>query len=236
MTKERFNRGDEVRFKETWLRKSMGLSEEEIGVIQGSNSLFAPLSYDVHFPKSGKGFICCGEDLELVKPNIENIIKPIKSKDDEDLKGLNVGDEVVFTGVSKTYEDLIGCKGTIVAINPSRCLPFEATFECFTGENSRKTIFCGGESGLYTIEPVGKEVKAVSSNPHYDTSIQPIETMQANMTPEEFLGYLKGNIIKYACRCGRKDEPLKEAKKIKEYAGWLVDALEGKKIDPRVGQ
>lgn len=74
---------------------------------------------------------------------------------------------------------------------------------------------------------------AVSSNPHYDTSIQPIETMQANMTPEEFLGYLKGNIIKYACRCGRKDEPLKEAKKIKEYAGWLVDALEGKKIDPR---
>lgn len=83
------------------------------------------------------------------------------------------------------------------------------------------------------VETAPSEVKAVSSNPHYDTSIQPIETMQANMTPEEFLGYLKGNIIKYACRCGRKDEPLKEAKKIKEYAGWLVDALEGKKIDPR---
>lgn len=70
-------------------------------------------------------------------------------------------------------------------------------------------------------------------SPHYETAHQPIETMQANMTPEEFVGFLKGNIIKYACRCGRKDDPKKEAAKIKQYADWLVDTLQGKTINPR---
>ena len=68
---------------------------------------------------------------------------------------------------------------------------------------------------------------------HYETAHQPIETMQANMTHAEFIGFLKGNIIKYACRCGRKDDPKKEAAKIRRYANWLVDALDGKIIDPR---
>lgn len=70
---------------------------------------------------------------------------------------------------------------------------------------------------------------------HYDTLHQPIETMQANMTAEAFRGYLRGNIIKYTCRMGRKDgeAELKEAKKILDYAKWLVESLEGKTIDPR---
>lgn len=70
---------------------------------------------------------------------------------------------------------------------------------------------------------------------HYDTLHQPIETMQANMTPEAFRGYLRGNIIKYTCRIGRKDGEgeLKEAKKIQDYAKWLVESLEGKTINPR---
>lgn len=70
---------------------------------------------------------------------------------------------------------------------------------------------------------------------HYDTLHQPTETMQANMTPEAFRGYLRGNIIKYTCRMGRKDgeAELKEAKKILDYAKWLVESLEGKTIDPR---
>lgn len=70
---------------------------------------------------------------------------------------------------------------------------------------------------------------------HYDTLHQPIETMQANMTPEEFQGYVKGNIIKYVCRMGRKagEDKLKEAKKIRNYAKWLIESLEGKTINPR---
>ena len=78
-----------------------------------------------------------------------------------------------------------------------------------------------------------KEHDADVKNKHYISDHQPIETMQSNMTHEELIGFLKGNIIKYACRCGKKDEPLKEAEKIKQYAEWLCIVLSGGTINPR---
>lgn len=40
---------------------------------------------------------------------------------------------------------------------------------------------------------------------HYkDMTIQPWEVMEAVLTYEEFVGYLKGNIIKYSLRQGKK--------------------------------
>lgn len=81
------------------------------------------------------------------------------------------------------------------------------------------------------IEPYLTDVRLdVPVNPHYQTSVQPIETMQANMTREELIGFLKGNIIKYVCRCGRKDDVPKETAKIKQYAVWLDDVANGKEI------
>ncbi len=79
-----------------------------------------------------------------------------------------------------------------------------------------------------------KEQKTTFHDKHYQSEHQPIETMQANMTEEEFQGFLKGNILKYVCRCGKKDEALKEAQKIQRYATWLVESLEGKTINPRM--
>lgn len=68
---------------------------------------------------------------------------------------------------------------------------------------------------------------------HYQGKVEPIELMQAQMTQAELIGFLKGNIIKYATRCGKKDDPAKEVSKIKRYADWLLDVLEGRTIDPR---
>jgi hypothetical protein len=45
----------------------------------------------------------------------------------------------------------------------------------------------------------------VSGNHYKDMAIQPWELMQAVLTHEEFVGFLKGNVIKYAMRAGRKD-------------------------------
>ena len=40
---------------------------------------------------------------------------------------------------------------------------------------------------------------------HYkDMGMQPWHVMEAVLTPEEFKGFLKGNIIKYAMRQGKK--------------------------------
>jgi hypothetical protein len=40
---------------------------------------------------------------------------------------------------------------------------------------------------------------------HYkDMPMEPWAVMEAVLTPEEFRGFLKGNVIKYAMRAGRK--------------------------------
>ena len=47
----------------------------------------------------------------------------------------------------------------------------------------------------------------VSGSHYKDMGIQPWAVMEAVLTPEEFRGYLKGNVIKYAMRQGKKDSP-----------------------------
>ena len=62
---------------------------------------------------------------------------------------------------------------------------------------------------------------------------QPIEIMQTLMTPEQFIGFLWGNVIKYTLRLGSKDAPEREMEKAQQYARWYVQACQGKTIDPR---
>ena len=51
---------------------------------------------------------------------------------------------------------------------------------------------------------------------HYkDMAIQPWTVMEAVLTHAEFVGYLKGNIIKYSLRQGKKDSP--DAEKARHY-------------------
>lgn len=69
---------------------------------------------------------------------------------------------------------------------------------------------------------------------HYHDKVQPLEIMQEIMTPEEFRGFLLGNIIKYSCRCGKKDEPQKEFAKLRRYREWYDKAVLCEHIDPRV--
>jgi hypothetical protein len=55
------------------------------------------------------------------------------------------------------------------------------------------------------------------SGTHYkDMPIQPWAVMEAVLTHDEFVGFLKGNIIKYSLRAGRKDGS-DDAGKAKHY-------------------
>lgn len=52
---------------------------------------------------------------------------------------------------------------------------------------------------------------------HYkDMPIEPWDLMRAVMTREEFIGFLKGNVIKYSLRAGRK-EGSNDAAKARHY-------------------
>jgi hypothetical protein len=62
----------------------------------------------------------------------------------------------------------------------------------------------------------------VSGNHYKDMPIQPWHIMEAVMTHEEFAGFLKGNIIKYSLRAGRKDGS-DDAGKAKHYMQKLKE-------------
>lgn len=55
--------------------------------------------------------------------------------------------------------------------------------------------------------------------------IDVIEFLRQQMTPQEFKGFMTGNIIKYATRLGRKDDEMKEVEKIEVYAKRLKEVL-----------
>ena len=61
---------------------------------------------------------------------------------------------------------------------------------------------------------------------HYkDMGIQPWAVMESVLTHEEFVGVLKGNVIKYAMRQGKKESD--DANKARHYALKLAE-VEGK--------
>lgn len=69
-----------------------------------------------------------------------------------------------------------------------------------------------------------------TNSKHYEElNIQPWEIMERNFTTEEFVAYLKGNIIKYTLR--DKGQDLSDAEKIKHYAEKLIEVIEKKETD-----
>lgn len=76
------------------------------------------------------------------------------------------------------------------------------------------------------------EHDAVQNPVHYDLfpGQQVIDIIRASLTPEEFAGYLKGNVLKYRLRAGEKGEPIEDLGKAAKYRSWLYE--EGKKVCP----
>ena len=61
---------------------------------------------------------------------------------------------------------------------------------------------------------------------HYTVGgIETIDYMRAKLTPEEFVGYLRANVIKYISRAGRKNDTVEDLKKCQWYLDKLVEAL-----------
>jgi len=66
----------------------------------------------------------------------------------------------------------------------------------------------------------------VNNPPHYKAGgIETIDFIQAKLTREEFIGYLKGNALKYASRVGKKGNADIDAGKMAWYAMKLRDVL-----------
>jgi hypothetical protein len=63
---------------------------------------------------------------------------------------------------------------------------------------------------------------------HYTSKkVQPWEAMEAWMSPEQFEGFLRGNVLKYIARYKDKDG-LKDVQKARHYLEKLIECLESR--------
>ena len=61
---------------------------------------------------------------------------------------------------------------------------------------------------------------------HYTQGgIECIKAIEASMTPDEFQGYCKGNVMKYIWRF-REKNGLEDLKKAQVYLGWMIESKE----------
>lgn len=72
------------------------------------------------------------------------------------------------------------------------------------------------------------KVDMVNHPPHYTAGgIETIDYIKAKLTPEEFIGYLKGSVIKYTSRAGKKDDIVQDLEKAQWYMNRQIKALKG---------
>ena len=66
---------------------------------------------------------------------------------------------------------------------------------------------------------------AVNHPSHYNTgNIEVIEYIRDKLTPEQYVGYCMGNVLKYCSRWQHKDG-LQDLEKAHVYLGWAIDKL-----------
>lgn len=91
------------------------------------------------------------------------------------------------------------------------------------------TVHANPDFGVGNTHVVDDGTAAAS--PHYNSlGVQPIEVMEDTLTHEEFKGYLKGNMIKYAMRAGKKDRMEKDVNKYRQYRDWYDMCCIGERV------
>lgn len=64
---------------------------------------------------------------------------------------------------------------------------------------------------------------------HYAGKVECIEAIESCMSEEAFKGFLRGNIIKYLWRAGKKDSEIQEFKKAQWYLDRLIEMENAKR-------
>lgn len=76
----------------------------------------------------------------------------------------------------------------------------------------------------------------VTSPKHYTVGgVEVIDIIEAKLTKEEFIGYLKGNMYKYTLRSSFKGNLVQDLAKADEYKNWLIQRVvdEDDEINPQ---
>ena len=87
---------------------------------------------------------------------------------------------------------------------------------------------------LFVIIPSQSPSTTQIGGSHYkDLSIQPWAAMKSWLTPEEYIGFLRGNIIKYQARAHYKDSFTENLAKAAHYQQELTEFMKGYTTPPQ---
>lgn len=112
-------------------------------------------------------------------------------------------------------------KGTIIKTKDKKC-EYER-YDYTTGIIHGRGDYISVVDNVITDVIFNDDVETKNNKQYTQLGIEPWDIMQADFTKEEFIGFLKGNIIKYCLR--KKGSDLQDFEKIEHYARKLQEVL-----------
>jgi hypothetical protein len=110
---------------------------------------------------------------------------------------------------SATPDQLVKVQGVTMSVSDKTNL---------TDDQMRRVVL----SAMKPKARMQRSIDDVNQPPHYKIGgIETIDIIKAKLTPDEFRGYLKGNVVKYLTRAGHKEDAGKDVDKMVWYATKL---------------
>ena len=144
-----------------------------------------------------------------------------------DKKDLKVGMTICFPGKD---DRTIASIGTNVYryYEGSTQFAYESQLDWLTGWRVKEDLT--HEQHIITNKVVSNKDQVKAPSHYANRKYQTILVMEDTMSTEEFKGYLKGNVMKYISRAGKKDATAQELNKAKTYLQWLIEVEETGKL------
>lgn len=118
-------------------------------------------------------------------------------------------------GLVPQMEDSLDTVGEVIRVEDSSFIGVKSDESSETWKYKEEWLDRGTEPG--TIEY--KEPNIIENTDHYniDPNFEVIKALKAWLTKEEFIGFCKGNVIKYNVRALHKGDPETDYKKAEYY-------------------
>lgn len=146
-----------------------------------------------------------------------------------DMEGIKKGETVfvdmtAYNGISEYHES--GYAEVLGSVKDV----YDTLFYIVRFRGSDDTQTCVHHS---RVKPIKTQENTKHDKHYRDAVVEPILVMQSLFSHDEFIGFLKGNILKYRLRAGHKgtkEEMQADLDKIRVYEKWLDAVKNGERI------
>ena len=113
-----------------------------------------------------------------------------------------------------------------ISIDDATSEDWDALRDKSTGRDNKFQVQWLDEEDVPNEHPVFGKPDMVESPAHYNNgSIECIEAIEAMLNKDEYIGYLRGNALKYRWRFRYKNKPFEDLRKARWYEDRLMKFL-----------